>query len=107
MATSDLREQQTGAFALRSLDEGFPDVSKHQIEAAAEAMMRAMFAPHELPLPTLMAAKYREMAKLALEAAAAPELLQALKAVVAIADRKTDEFDRARAAIAKAEGRES
>lgn len=36
--------------------------------------------------------------------AAAPELLVALKAVVAIADRKTDEFDAARAAIAKAEG---
>jgi hypothetical protein len=34
--------------------------------------------------------------------AAAPDLLEALKAVVAIADRKTDEFDRARAAIAKA-----
>jgi hypothetical protein len=37
--------------------------------------------------------------------AAAPELLEALKAVVAIADRSTDEFDRARAAIAKAEGK--
>lgn len=35
--------------------------------------------------------------------AAAPDLLDALKAVVAIADRKTVEFDRARAAIAKAE----
>lgn len=33
---------------------------------------------------------------------AAPDLLAALKAVVAIADRKTDEFDYARAAIAKA-----
>jgi len=37
--------------------------------------------------------------------AAAPELLAALKAVVAIADRRTDEFDAARAAIAKAEGK--
>ena len=36
---------------------------------------------------------------------AAPELLAALKVVVAIADRRTDEFDAARAAIAKAEGR--
>lgn len=36
--------------------------------------------------------------------AAAPDLLEALKGVVAVADRKTDEFDRARAAIAKAEG---
>lgn len=35
--------------------------------------------------------------------AAAPDLLAALKAVVAIADRKTDEFDLARAAIAKAQ----
>ncbi len=37
--------------------------------------------------------------------AAAPELLEALKAVVAIADRKTVEFNAARAAIAKAEGK--
>ena len=37
--------------------------------------------------------------------AAAPDLLEALKAVVAVADRKTVEFERARAAIAKAEGR--
>lgn len=36
--------------------------------------------------------------------AAAPELLEALQAVVRVADRKTDEFDMARAAIAKAEG---
>lgn len=36
--------------------------------------------------------------------AAAPDMLAALKDVVAVADRKTDEFDRARAAIAKAEG---
>jgi hypothetical protein len=36
---------------------------------------------------------------------AAPELLAALKAVVSVADRKTAEFDLARSAIAKAEGR--
>ena len=36
--------------------------------------------------------------------AAAPDLLEALKAVVKVADRKTVEFDLARAAIAKAEG---
>lgn len=36
--------------------------------------------------------------------AAAPELLAALLAVVSVADRKTDEFDLARAAIAKATG---
>lgn len=33
---------------------------------------------------------------------AAPDMLEALMAVVAVADRKTDEFDLARAAIAKA-----
>jgi hypothetical protein len=38
-------------------------------------------------------------------AAAAPEMLEALKRVVAIADRATVEFDAAKAAIAKAEGR--
>lgn len=37
--------------------------------------------------------------------AAAPELLEALKGVLHIADRETNEFDAARAAIAKAEGR--
>ena len=37
--------------------------------------------------------------------AAAPDLLEALKAVVRVADRKTDEFDAARAAIARAEGK--
>lgn len=36
--------------------------------------------------------------------AAAPELLQALQAVVLVADRKTDELDLAHAAIAKATG---
>ena len=35
---------------------------------------------------------------------AAPDLLEALRSVVAIADRKTVEFDRAKAAIAKATG---
>lgn len=36
---------------------------------------------------------------------AAPELLEALKAVLSVADRKTVEFDKARAAIAKATGK--
>jgi len=36
--------------------------------------------------------------------AAAPELLEALKGVIRVADRATVEFDAARAAIAKAEG---
>lgn len=35
---------------------------------------------------------------------AAPDLLAALKGVLRVADRQTDEFDAARAAIAKAEG---
>lgn len=37
--------------------------------------------------------------------AAAPELLEALREVVAISDRKHDAWDKAHAAIAKAEGR--
>ncbi len=37
--------------------------------------------------------------------AAAPDLLEALRAVVSVADRKTVEFDKAHAAIAKAEQR--
>lgn len=37
--------------------------------------------------------------------AAAPDLLEALEAVVSVADRATVEFDLARAAIAKARGR--
>lgn len=36
---------------------------------------------------------------------AAPELLEALKEVIKVSDRATVEFDAARAAIAKAEGR--
>lgn len=37
--------------------------------------------------------------------AAAPDLLEALKAAVAVADRDTNEFNLAHSAIAKAEGR--
>ena len=37
--------------------------------------------------------------------AAAPNLYEALKAVISVADRKTVEFDLAHAALAKAEGR--
>ena len=51
---------------------------------------------------------HKEMVRLqAAEArliAAAPDLLEALKGVVRVADRKTDEFDAARAAIVKATG---
>lgn len=39
--------------------------------------------------------------------AAAPELLEALKGVVRVADRATNEFDAARTAIAKAVGEEA
>jgi hypothetical protein len=39
------------------------------------------------------------------QAAQVPELLAALYGVVRVADRKTAEFDAARAAIAKAEGK--
>lgn len=35
---------------------------------------------------------------------AAPDLLEALRGVLRVADRKTDEFDAARAAISKATG---
>ena len=38
--------------------------------------------------------------------AAAPDMLAALKSVVRVAGRATDEFDAARAAIAKAEAKE-
>lgn len=38
-------------------------------------------------------------------AAAAPDLYAALKAVIAISDRKHDAWDAAKAALAKAEGR--
>ncbi|OZI58736.1 hypothetical protein [Bordetella genomosp. 1] len=39
--------------------------------------------------------------------AAAPDLLEALRAVVRVADRATDEFDLARAAILKATGEQA
>lgn len=45
----------------------------------------------------------RKAARYRLEVAA-PDLLEALKGVLRVADRKTAEFDAARAAIAKAEG---
>lgn len=55
----------------------------------------------QFPTDTSRDAEYDANAHLI---AAAPELLAALKAVVAVADRRTDEFDAARAAIAKATG---
>lgn len=58
------------------------------------------------PSPEIFSAEYNtheavEKAN-ALLIAAAPEMLAALQAVVLVADRKTNEFDLARAAIAKA-----
>jgi len=47
---------------------------------------------------------YEQCAANARLIAAAPDLLEALLAVLKVADRKTDEFDMARAAIAKATG---
>ena len=38
--------------------------------------------------------------------AAAPDLLEALEAVLSVADRATHEFDKARAAIAKSRGQQ-
>lgn len=40
-----------------------------EINAAAEAMMVSMFAPHELPLDAELRAKYKRTARSALEAA--------------------------------------
>jgi hypothetical protein len=56
----------------------------------------------EDPHPVLGLAEANANARLI---AAAPDLLQALKAVVAISDRKHDAWDAAHAVIAKAEGR--
>ena len=44
--------------------------TQEQIEAAAQAMMRDMFAPHELPKDEWLQNRYRETAKDALTAAA-------------------------------------
>lgn len=50
------------------------------------------------------AAAYDEAFANAKLIAAAPELLEALRCVLRVADRATDEFDAARSAIAKAVG---
>lgn len=51
--------------------------------------------------PVISAEECRANARLI---AAAPDLLEALQAVLSVADRKTVEFDKVRAAIAKATG---
>ncbi len=60
-----------------------------------------VYADNDWPIARLLDLNDKKHARLI---AAAPDLLAALKAVVAIADRRTDEFDAARAAIAKATG---
>lgn len=59
------------------------------------------FAPTEIP--DLLIGCAAEITSLRDQRA---EMLAALKGVLAVADRKTDEFDAARAAVAKAEGRQ-
>ena len=58
-----------------------------------------------VPVPPAYMSEHPEQANARL-IAAAPELLTALRGVLAVADRKTDEFDAARAAILKATGAE-
>ena len=66
----------------------------HDVQIEAESTMIADLYTDDVP----------EFMDNALLIAAAPELLEALIDVVRIADRKTTEFDAARAAIAKATG---
>lgn len=68
---------------------------------------------HGSSLPVCLSDKYSEYRdqdeeiRNAFLISAAPDMLEALKGVLLVADRQTDEFDAARAAIAKAEGRKS
>ena len=59
---------------------------------------------NHLPLFFLPRGKPEEGMANAYLVAAAPDLLEALKGVIRVADRETTEFNAARAAIAKAEG---
>lgn len=68
--------------------------------AQGEDHIQDMMGPDCVPINAAQRANARLIS-------AAPELLAALKGVVAVADRKTDEFDAARAAIAKAENQEA
>lgn len=65
-------------------------------ECELNAATNGVYLPH----------RFNEQASSAPEYDAAPDMLAALKAVVTVADRKTVEFDMARAAIARAEGRQ-
>jgi hypothetical protein len=54
-------------------------IDERQIEAAAQAMMAFMFAPHELPLSDELQQKYRECAAVALRAAEPMRLANVLR----------------------------
>jgi hypothetical protein len=62
------------------------------------------WAPDGQPLASFIGFSRRECLANARLIAAAPDLLAALEGVLRVADRATDEFDAARAAIAKAKG---
>lgn len=68
----------------------------------ARGLMVAMVA-HSLEMPNQRGQAAGDAALIS----AAPDLLEALRGVLRVADRKTDEFDVARAAIAKATGEQA
>lgn len=83
------------------------DYALHTVEGVQtfNAMVTRDDAPLCLVIADMVEGTPEEQNANARLMAAAPDLLAALKAVVAVADRRTVEFDAARAAIAKAEGR--
>lgn len=81
----------------RSRNTGDDDEPSLVIHKDAERRICFMATPGAAGDPAMIDADARLIA-------AAPDLLKALEAVVAVADRKTVEFDLARAAIAKARG---
>lgn len=81
----------------------------HSRDGLAEGCCSAM-APcsHQQRSPSTICKGCTEASAIAAKerlTAAAPDLLEALKGVVRVADRRTVEFDAARAAIARAEDR--
>ncbi len=71
---------------------------------AVKLIVVKMTMIHADPIATCWPAEGSEQANARL-IAAAPELLEALREVVRISDRKHNAWDKAKAAIAKAEGR--
>lgn len=71
------------------------------VEDAGGRIIADVRAPHP-PVPANVEDAMEHHRRRARLLAAAPELLSALEGVLAVADRKTQEFDAARAAIAKA-----